>query len=127
MRALSGKREAIEEDDLDVLILEGMRLLKLFYYTCIEHVRSNDGHKAWEACSRMVRMHSTTAERREFERSFGAPQKSGRKFHIPHHIDGRALQPRDPTRAKPLVVLQLRQNSDSLRHSLPMLRSDPCL
>ena len=39
----STKQLTAEEDDVDTLALETVRLLKLFYFCVVEHVRSTDG------------------------------------------------------------------------------------
>ena len=50
-RSARTKKSDIE---LAVLALECVRLLKLHYWTQIEHVRSGDGEEAWTAAAEMV-------------------------------------------------------------------------
>ena len=69
--------EDLEEDRIDILVLDTVRLLKMFYFAVIEHVRSNEGVRAWTAANDMVMLHATKAERSEFETEFGGVQPPG--------------------------------------------------
>ena len=39
---------------LAILALESVRLIKLYYWTVVEHVRSTDGSKTWQGAHDMV-------------------------------------------------------------------------
>eukprot|EP01052_Picozoa_sp_SAG31_P052817 SAG31_NODE_13225_length_884_cov_1.226752_1_plen_84_part_01 len=72
-KAVAGT-EGLEKEDSAVAIVAFniIRLIKLYFYTVIEHVRSTDGHRAWEAAEEMVNAYATEAEREEFEAEFGS-------------------------------------------------------
>lgn len=55
-----------------------MRLLKLFYYTVVEHVRSTDGGQAWAFAQKIAYSFATPAEVSLLTAEFGAAQPSGR-------------------------------------------------
>ena len=101
-----------DKNDSDEHAHELVRLLKLYYYVVVEHVRSNEGFYAWSASNAMVDRLATSAERAEFAEEFGCDaERTGR---VPRTRPG-GVQPRtasgalgrthDPTRAKALLVL----------------------
>lgn len=61
---------------------EGVRLLKLYYYSVVEHVRSTDGLEAWQFSQKIAYSFATPAEVTLFKSEFGPPQ-SGRKPVVP--------------------------------------------
>lgn len=54
---------------------EGVRLLKLYYYSVVEHVRSTDGQKAWTFAQRVAHSFATPEEVAIFRAEFGEPQQ----------------------------------------------------
>lgn len=84
-----------------------------------EHVRSTDGHEAWQACYEMTMMHATEAERQELLEECGPVQHGQRHFVAPARDAGHAenagllsgglelpeISKHDPTRIKPLLAL----------------------
>ena len=97
----------VQVSDIDFMMLDFVRLLKLFYYVVVEHVRSTDGHFAWTAANAMVLRLATASERAEFQIEFGDEVQWKRKDMVPGHPDAQTRSGRlhDPTRAKPLLVL----------------------
>lgn len=133
-RTADRQKAADAEMDLQlaILALESVRLIKLFYWTVVEHTRSTDGGRAWNAAHEMVQNFATKAEYDEMLREFGPVQKGSRreKVLIPGSGDieegatdglekrrsitkllssyfkrGTSARTQDPTRSKPLVVL----------------------
>ena len=45
----------VDADELALLASDSVRLLKLFYFSVTEHVRSTNGHRAWVTVTRNVR------------------------------------------------------------------------
>ena len=67
---------------------EAIRLLKLFYFSVVEHVRSNDSTKSWADAHEMVEAFSTEAETMQFLAEFGKPQAKNarcRALRARHH------------------------------------------
>ena len=56
-----------------------MRLLKLHYWTQIEHVRSGDGEEAWTAAAEMVNRFATAPEVAELRAEYGGVQPGSRR------------------------------------------------
>jgi len=61
---------------------EGMRLLKLFYYTIVEHVRSDGGFEVWSFAHRVAYSFATPAEVELLLAEFGPPQADGRRWPV---------------------------------------------
>ena len=55
------------------------RLLKLFYYTCIEHLRSSSGEVAWDYVQRVALSYSTPREAEWLRSEFGPAQPMGQR------------------------------------------------
>lgn len=115
--------------ELALLALESVRLIKLYYWTIVEHVRSTDGEDAWRSAMNMVQRFATDAEYAELLGEFGDVQQgtqrqkvlipgtdsvadleaaSGSRNSLPLPYFKRAgnrKQYQDPTRAKPLIVM----------------------
>lgn len=53
---------------------ECCRLLKMFYYLCVEHLRSTDGHGAWEYAQRIAHSFGTPREVRRLLAEYGRAQ-----------------------------------------------------
>ena len=51
------------ETELAVLALESIRLIKLFYWVVVEHLRSTDGHTTWGYANEMVDRFATQVGR----------------------------------------------------------------
>ena len=75
-RSARTKKSDIE---LAVLALECVRLLKLHYWTQIEHVRSGDGEEAWTAAAEMVNRFATAPEVAELRAEFGGVQPGSQR------------------------------------------------
>ena len=74
-RSASTIRRTKKSDiELAVLALECVRLIKLHYWTQIEHVRSTDGEEAWTAAAEMVNRFATAPEVAELRAEFGGVQ-----------------------------------------------------
>jgi len=61
------------------LTLENIRLIKLFYFTVVEHCRSTDGFPAWAVASELVAGLTTDAEELQLFAEYGGAQEDGRK------------------------------------------------
>ena len=73
---------ASAELDLAVLALESVRLLKLYYWTIVEHVRSDDGEQVWRGASVMLQQFSTETEWLELIEEFGGVQQGDSRSHV---------------------------------------------
>ena len=70
---------------------EAVRLLKLFYFCAVEHIRSDDGPAAWDYAHHIAHAHATPHERATFVREFGRVQTDGeRRFVTPASEPGGA-------------------------------------
>ena len=101
------------EDNL-VLAYEVARMLKLFYFCMVEHLRSSEGTPVWKEAHRCMLRYATLAEQSELLLEFGGPQEGNRcervtrTFHFEraageNNVTSTVTQ--SPTRAKPLLVL----------------------
>ena len=68
------------------LVLSCQRRLKLYYYTVIEHLRSNDSMKSWLEAHAMVLRFATDAEVEELELEFGSPTPKRKAVRVPTDI-----------------------------------------
>ena len=79
-RSASTIRRTKKSDiELAVLALECVRLIKLHYWTQIEHVRSTDGEEAWTAAAEMVNRFATAPEVAELRAEFGGVQPGSQR------------------------------------------------
>ena len=58
-----------------VLALESVRYLKLFFWSIVEHVRSEEGEAVWRGANIMLEQFTTDAEWAELDEEFGGVQK----------------------------------------------------
>lgn len=86
--ALIVSRETRQAGSLPAEATELARLLKLYYYCCVEHLRSSDGHEAWEYSHRVAHSFASSAEVAFFDGEFGKPQPG---------IERRMVQPSTTT------------------------------
>ena len=102
-----------KEDNL-VLAHEIIRMLKLFYFCVVEHLRSSEGTPTWKFAHDKMRSFATRNEWRELLLEFGKVQPNAqrqdvkrtfhfKRFNAEDDVTLRVVQ--DPTRAKPLLVL----------------------
>lgn len=102
-----------KEDNL-VLAHEIIRMLKLFYFCVVEHLRSSEGTPTWKFAHDKTRSFATRNEWRELLLEFGKVQPNAqrqdvkrtfhfKRFNAEDDVTLRVVQ--DPTRAKPLLVL----------------------
>jgi hypothetical protein len=68
--------EARRERNLESawFLQEVVRLLKLYFFCVIEHIRSSEGGQAWEDTNKMVNTFATHEEEVEFLMEFGRAQ-----------------------------------------------------
>jgi len=66
-------------DILALLALDAVRLVKLFYFILVEHLRSNDGFENWRTAHDAMRAFATDEELEELRLEFGSPQAEERK------------------------------------------------
>jgi hypothetical protein len=104
---------AFKEDHL-VLAHEIVRMLKLFYFCLVEHLRSTEGTPAWALAHDKAQEYATPFERDELLSEFGPAQPNAVRRPVEHTFHFRRFNAeddvtlhvrQDPTRAKPLVVL----------------------
>ena len=109
----AGDPNEFQEDNL-IVAHEVVRMLKLFYFCTVEHLRSSEGEDVWRTAHEKAMHYATPAEIAEFEEEYGGVQPGGSKFPVQrtfHFVryackDNVALHVRhDPTRSKPLLVL----------------------
>ena len=99
--AVSASNRVRRHGTLPVEIHEVARLTKLFFYCCVEHVRSSDGHEAWEYANRVAHSFATEEEVSFFETEFGQPQLGGQRRMVqPARSTEDELRVWDPTRVK---------------------------
>ena len=67
------------ELELAVLALEIVRLIKLYFWTVVEHVRSTDGEAVWQAAHEMVQRFSSEVEYEEMLAEYGGVQAQNRR------------------------------------------------
>ena len=65
-----------------MLALESVRLLKLYYWSIVEHVRSDDGEQVWRGASVMLQQFSTETEWLELIEEFGGVQQGDSRSHV---------------------------------------------
>lgn len=70
------------DTELAVLALESVRLIKLFYWTLVEHLRSTDGTENWAAAAEMVDRFATQMESAELMHEYGTVQPNNERNHV---------------------------------------------
>ena len=61
------------------------RLLKLFFFLVVEHLRSSEGSESWEWCQHIAYSFATADEIREFERECGPYQQNDERVMVRGH------------------------------------------
>ena len=72
---------------------ELVRLLKLFWFLTVEHLRSSDGTHSWEWCNNIAYSFATQEEIAEFIREHGEYQKDGYRNDVLGSSDADFLTP----------------------------------
>jgi hypothetical protein len=91
---------------------ELVRLLKLFWFLTVEHLRSSDGTNSWEWCQHVAYSFATQEEIAEFMREHGECQKDGYRNDVLGSSDAEFLTP-DGT-LKPAMARRGKVGSSSL-------------
>ena len=76
-------KDKAEEADLSKEAAEIIRLLKLYFYAVIEHVRSTEGFDPWFYAQDQMHFYATRTEVQTFRAEFGPPQRKGRRIVAP--------------------------------------------
>ena len=107
--------EILQRDEQKMVLLaaELLRLLKLFYFVAVEHLRSSEGYEVWEQAQQRASDFATSSELEEFLEEFGPAQiglrqRVARTYHFDEFAgktDVELAVTQDPTRTKPLLVL----------------------
>ena len=86
---LSSAASRVNDDEplLHAEVLDDtVRHMKLFYYSVVEHLRSNDSFVDWEGARRMVEKHASEAELAEMREEFGQPTNGRTKHKVPQDV-----------------------------------------
>ena len=83
-----------EAKNLEIAYLcqEIVRLIKLFYFVCIEHIRSTEGEKAWVITHKAVNVFATDEEEFELLKEFGGVQGGSKRYVEPGSYEIETLQ-----------------------------------
>ena len=133
----TGRTVTFHEDNL-VLAFEIVRMLKLFYFCMVEHLRSTEGTAAWRRVNEKTKKFASPNELAELLEEYGEVQEDGKRkrhksnFHFLRYaaIDDVDIEvTQDPTRSKPLLVLawirMTLERGVNVSHHLHLQPSEP--